>query len=235
MADATPKHLTLKYLPLAWCGLALAIVVLTPLTIEGDIHSALGAWGISFDTLAMMLHEVGLLAGTAITLRLLSRRGVRASDLGVGGTIKASWIAYAIGGFILAVFLYPAVGALAQAVGLSMFWWGDGRFEYRSPLDWCLAVIAAILMAPVIEELFFRGYLLTALLGRVGSAPTAVCLASLVFMSIHVLMGPGILIYVFLWSLIPSYLYLRTGSLYPAMLMHALNNIFAYVVLPALL
>ena len=96
-------------------------------------------------------------------------------------------------------------------------------------------MIATILMAPVIEEPFFRGYLLTALLKKMGSAPMAVCLASLIFMSVHVLMGPGILIYVFLWSLIPSYLYLRTGSLYPAMLMHALNNIFAYVVLPALL
>ena len=31
-----------------------------------------------------------------------------------------------------------------------------------------------------------------------------------------------------------SYLYLRTSSVYPAVLMHAFNNAFAYVIIPVL-
>ena len=116
-----------------------------------------------------------------------------------------------------------------------MFWWGEGRFVYSSLIDWCLVLVAAVVLAPVIEELFFRGYILTAFLERTNSTLLAVCLSSLVFMSIHALIGPGTMIYIFLWSLIPSYLYLRTGSLYPAILMHALNNVLAYMVIPALL
>ena len=236
MIRSEAKRLTLRYFPLAWSGIALAIVVLAPLTaMWGDVASVLSVYGLSFDSFAMMLHELGLLVGLAITLRFLSRRGIGMSDLGLGTGIRASWIAYAIGGFIIAIFLYPAVEAIVRAIGVGMFWWGDGRFKYLSALDWCLAVVAAVLMAPVIEEIFFRGYLLRAFLERTENAPAAICLSSLVFMSVHALMGPGILIYVFLWSLIPAYLYLRTGSLYPAMLMHALNNVFAYVVLPALL
>ena len=182
MIRSEAKRLTLRYFPLAWSGIALAIVVLAPLTaMWGDVASVLSVYGLSFDSFAMMLHELGLLVGLAITLRFLSRRGIGMSDLGLGTGIRASWIAYAIGGFIIAIFLYPAVEAIVRAIGVGMFWWGDGRFKYLSALDWCLAVVAAV------------------------------------------------------WSLIPAYLYLRTGSLYPAMLMHALNNVFAYVVLPALL
>ncbi|WFO76062.1 CPBP family intramembrane metalloprotease [Desulfurococcaceae archaeon MEX13E-LK6-19] len=231
------KRLTLKYLPFAWSGLVLTVIVFAILgsIVRGDPCLLLKKWGISVDVFAMTMHEIGLLLGLVVTIHLLSKRGVKISDLGMKGGLKATWIAYAVAGFVVAMLLYPAIEAITRVVGIGMFWWSEERFVYSSLMDWCLVIIVAVLLAPIVEELFFRGYLLTAFLERIGSVPLAICISSLVFASIHALIGPGAMIFIFLWSLIPSYLYLRTGSLYPAILMHALNNIFAYMIIPALL
>jgi len=230
-------RLTLRYLPFAWSGLALTTLAFAALgsAVRGDPCPLIRSWGLSVDVFAMTMHEAGLALGLAATLRLLSKRGMGLSDLGMKGGFSATWAAYAVAGFAAAMLLYPAVEAATRAVGVGMFWWGEGRFAYSSLADWCLVLITAVALAPVVEELFFRGYLLTAFLERTGSAPLAVCASSLVFTSIHALIGPGAMVYIFLWSLIPSCLYLKTGSLYPAVLMHALNNVVAYLIIPALL
>jgi len=231
------KRLTLRYLPFAWSGLAFTTLAFMALgsAVRGDPRPLIESWGLSIDAFAMALHEVGLFLGLVATLRLLSKKGVRLPDLGMKRGFRTPWAAYAVAGFAAAMLLYPAVEAVTRAVGVGMFWWGEGRFAYSSVVDWCLVSVTAVVLAPVVEELFFRGYLLTAFLERTGSAPLAVCASSLVFTSIHALIGPGAMVYIFLWSLIPSYLYLRTGSLYPAVLMHALNNVAAYLIIPALL
>ena len=231
------RRLPLKYLPFAWSGLifiALVFVFLGAM-VRGDPRPLLKEWGVSVDVFAMTAHEIGLLFGVVITLRLLLKKGGRLSDLGVKSGFKAVWAVYAVAGFAVAILLYPVVEVVTRTVGVEMLWWSEERLVYSSPMDWCLVSITAVVLAPIVEEIFFRGYLLTAFLERTRSAPLAVFTSSLVFTSIHILIGPGVMIYIFLWSLIPSYLYLRTGSLCPAVLMHALNNVVAYVIIPALL
>ncbi|WP_049623316.1 CPBP family intramembrane glutamic endopeptidase [Frateuria defendens] len=91
-----------------------------------------------------------------------------------------------------------------------------------------LALLAAT-VAPLIEELLFRGLLLSALLQRFG-AGWAVAISSLLFATVH-LPDLG-----FLWYAVPNltllavalaWLRLRSGSLWPAVLAHGVNNLLA--------
>jgi len=58
---------------------------------------------------------------------------------------------------------------------------------------------------------------------------------NLVFAAIHGYYGAGLMVYIFVWALFPAWLFLRYRSLYPCLLMHALNNVFVDIVVPMLL
>ena len=86
-----------------------------------------------------------------------------------------------------------------------------------------------VVIAPVGEELFFRGFFYRALRGKLGIWSAAL-LAGGVFGAIHIFTG---------WEAVPvlaalgialCLVYERTGSLYPCIALHAINNTFAYAV-----
>ncbi len=79
-------------------------------------------------------------------------------------------------------------------------------------------------MAPICEEFLFRGYIFTALRNWRGTLPAAI-ITGLVFGGVHVGSAPAL-------DLVPlaalgfglCLLYRYTGSLYPCMIAHSLNN-----------
>jgi membrane protease YdiL (CAAX protease family) len=83
-------------------------------------------------------------------------------------------------------------------------------------------------VAPVCEELLFRGFIFTALRGWCGVWPAAV-ITGLVFGGVHVGSAPAL-------DLVPlaglgfglCLLYRYTGSLYPCIVVHSLNNSIAF-------
>ena len=88
-----------------------------------------------------------------------------------------------------------------------------------------------VVLAPIAEEFFFRGFFYRALRNRLGIL-TAAAIDGAVFGVIH-FTGPGTL------ELLPilaalgvgfCLLYERTGSLYPCIALHAFNNTIAYSV-----
>ncbi len=87
-------------------------------------------------------------------------------------------------------------------------------------------------IAPVAEELFFRGFAFTALRGRLGTAGAAV--ASGVLFGVMHLGGRTDAVFVpalALFGVGLALLYARTGSLLPGIALHSLNNAFALSVL----
>lgn len=84
-----------------------------------------------------------------------------------------------------------------------------------------------VVIAPIGEEIFFRGFLYRALR---GSLPVwaAVVLAGGIFGSIHVVTGVEAVPVLAALGMVLCLVYERTGSLYPAIGLHALNNTFAY-------
>jgi len=93
--------------------------------------------------------------------------------------------------------------------------------------------LVAVTVGPMIEELMFRGVLLSALMRRLSTA-TSVALCALLFGAVH-LGGLD-----FQWYALPNlillaialcWLRLRSTSLWPAILAHGMYNLFALVAL----
>ena len=94
-----------------------------------------------------------------------------------------------------------------------------------------LALIAVsvlvCVLAPIAEELFFRGFCFTALRRTLGMLPAAV-LTGIIFGAIH-LGGTDIefIVPLMVFGFFLCLLYVWTGSLLPSMVLHALNNALA--------
>ena len=84
-----------------------------------------------------------------------------------------------------------------------------------------------VIWVPFVEELFFRGFLLTYWIPKYGRA-RSILLVSLVFMFAH--SHPGLYFPVFMSSVLISYLFIKTKSLWPAFLSHATLNLLVVIV-----
>lgn len=106
----------------------------------------------------------------------------------------------------------------------------EGRTE---PLTTLGILLAAALIAPVCEEVFFRGLLFTGLLKRMPLW-SATLLSALIFAAAHVDLGS--LIPLFLIGLALAWARWRSDSLWPGLVIHAANNsAAALLLLPYLL
>ena len=93
--------------------------------------------------------------------------------------------------------------------------------ELSSPW-WLLA--GGVIVAPVAEEVFFRGFVFAGLRQRYDWKQAAV-ISSALFAVIHV--TPTAMIPVFILGCIFAYLYHRSDSIWPAILMHVSTNALA--------
>ena len=88
--------------------------------------------------------------------------------------------------------------------------------------------VLTCLVAPVAEEFFFRGFMFSALAGRLGVGLAAV-LTGAIFGLIHLpgapLMGVAVLV---AFGVALCLLYWKTGSLIPCMALHAFNNAISF-------
>ena len=87
-----------------------------------------------------------------------------------------------------------------------------------TPAAALLFTLAVVVVAPLVEELYFRGLLLGAVRGRYGDV-VGVVVSALVFALVHrqLLPLPGL----FLFGVVAALLVIRTGRLGPAWLLHA--------------
>jgi membrane protease YdiL (CAAX protease family) len=89
-----------------------------------------------------------------------------------------------------------------------------------------VAVLVCV-AAPIAEELFFRGFCFTALRRWIGAAGGAIA-TGVIFGLIHAgSADPVFLVPLGVFGALLCVLYLRTGSLLPCMVLHALNNSLA--------
>jgi uncharacterized protein len=94
-----------------------------------------------------------------------------------------------------------------------------------------LALIAAgvmfVLVAPIAEELFFRGFFYGSLRSRLSPVASAL-IVGLVFGAIHATTGLSAVPALVVFGVVLCLLRERTGSLYPCIGLHAFNNAIAY-------
>ena len=138
----------------------------------------------------------------------LGFRRFDAGSLGVGcGLMLISVLFNGVYSAFLAVF-----GLRAQVDLVPIF------AELSSP--WWL-LLAGIVVAPVVEELFFRGFVYAGLAERYSWRKAAV-ISSALFALIHLQITA--MVPIFILGYIFAYLYRRSGSIWPAVLMHVSTN-----------
>lgn len=165
------------------------------------------------------------LVGAAFFFASMGRGRAAAADFGLRparfwrsiGLLIAVWI-----GFLALSAAWAAVFALDERQDLPAELGADG------PLLNVLAVVVLVtVVAPLGEELFFRGFVFGAL--RNWNGPwLAALISGIVFGGVHLGSSPvGYLVPLMILGIGLCLLYDWTGSLYPAIALHALNNSIA--------
>ncbi len=85
-----------------------------------------------------------------------------------------------------------------------------------------LGVASMALIAPIVEEMMFRGTIQGYLMRRSSNAWTGIIITAIVFGAIH--MNPQQAVYATLLGIIFGWIYYRTRSLLPVIAGHVLNN-----------
>jgi uncharacterized protein len=169
-------------------------------TLAGDFALVAAAWGITAD-------------GGRVDLSTFGFRRFKPSALG--------WVVVAFVGYLVLAGLYselvnPPPDKLPDQLGAN-----------ESTLLAVFTGIFVIAIAPFAEEFFFRGFLFQALrrswgtwLGTIGSA--------VIFSAIH--LAPDKFVQLAILGIALALLFNKTDSLWPCILLHALNNTLAFAV-----
>jgi len=134
----------------------------------------------------------------------------------IGGMI-AVWV-----GFIVFSLVWKSLISLDEPQTLP-----DELGIEGSTLNLVLTVVIITILAPVCEETLFRGYIFGALRNWHGFAPAAI-ITGLLFGAVHIGSSPvGYALPLAAFGFGLCALYQWTGSLYPCIALHAVNNAFA--------
>ncbi|CAH1664793.1 CPBP family intramembrane glutamic endopeptidase [Chelatococcus asaccharovorans] len=124
---------------------------------------------------------------------------------------------------VLYLLVSPLTGDLASSARQGLAIATDAQRLAGQPSGpWGVALLRGIVVAPLFEELLFRGALLGWLAKHLSVGWAAVS-ASALFGLMH--FYPVVMPYAFLFGLAATWLRLRSGSLLPGFAMHALNSV----------
>lgn len=130
------------------------------------------------------------------------------------------------------VLLWAAIAALGTLIPSEVLEglmplpdWSDGTLMQMLGNRWGFLVIC--ILAPLVEELVFRGAILRALLQGCQSHWVAIVISALIFAVVHA--NPIQMPHAFLMGLLLGWMYYRTRSVIPGILVHWVNNTAAYV------
>jgi membrane protease YdiL (CAAX protease family) len=150
----------------------------------------------------------------------LSFRYTGANDLGLA---LLTWLGILATAFVVYLVLTPITGNPFEALRKILAIATDAkRLQGQPLLAWCIAIPRGCLLAPLFEELMFRGILLDWLRKRLSNWG-AIAVSAILFAVMHVY--PIAMPFAFLAGLILGWLRLRTGSTVNTLFVHVLNNL----------
>ena len=214
-----------------YAGVGFLAALIATLVVVGIAAAATGATtddeNATFTVIATFLQGL-IFIGTAVLFASFTRKP-RAEHFGLRPTRfwpAVGWAALGMASFYVAVAVYSAIvqpdaeQTVAQDLGAD-----QGTFGMIA------AGFMVVCVAPVAEEFFFRGFFYRALRSR-WSVLVAAGIDGLLFGVIHydfsgadaLLILPPLAALGFMFCLV----YERTGSIYPTIALHALNNAVAF-------
>ena len=146
------------------------------------------------------------------------------------------YIALTIGVKIYAALLIFIIGgvALFQLMGSVEDWlefvgvFAVGENVQLSPIAYVMLVISTVILAPIWEELFFRGIMLRKFMIKWRTS-TSIFVSSLLFAIFHFQLAT--IIYAFLIGVVLSIVYLKTKNIVVPIIMHAVANLLSILLL----
>ena len=207
-------------------GLLLVVIVPPLLVLPFDPHigdpdkasdAGILATQAIFDVFLMAV-AVGMASGWHFNLRqALGRLGVRRfQPSAIGWTFAVLGIYYVGAIAFSAIVIQPKQEDIGKDLGVCNPGIGIA----------IAAILAVVVLAPVAEELFFRGFFFAGLRSRWSLWPSAL-LSGAIFGLVHAPTGPTAAIPLAGLGVGLAWLYNKTGSIWPCMLAHFLNNAIA--------
>jgi membrane protease YdiL (CAAX protease family) len=202
-------------------GLALSVGLMTALFTATALTGANPPTTILFAVLTILIYT-GFLAGAYLMLVL--RRGVSFSDIGfvrVPRRTLALMLPITIGLQVVLGIIVVATSPLLgepPTAGEQLVMEGSPSLSFAEVL---LLLVDAALIAPFVEELFFRGLIYRYLRGR-WNIIGAVLSSSILFAATHLIVP--LMPVLFVLGVVLARIADRYRSLYPAVVVHGLNN-----------
>lgn len=175
------------------------------------------------DPFIIFLALVGLDLGLLVVIYARGLRTGATTEREMGITRVRFWrnLGWGVVG-MAAIFAASITIALALSqLGVEQTQAEELSLARATPATFLLIFLAGTVLAPVAEEIFFRGYVFRAFLTSRG-APWAYVLSAGIFAIAHMNL-PGLLSF-FAIGIILAYLFQRSGSLVPCIVAHSLNN-----------
>ena len=150
---------------------------------------------------------------------IFSYRRVNLKSLGFGG-FKWSTLGLGCGLLIVSYIFILGHNFILTLLGINTQ--GEEILQLFNALDspmWF--IIVGVIFAPIVEELFFRGFLFQGFRQRYGWV-SGMLLSSLIFALTH--LDLAALVPAFIWGAVLAYVYHRAGSVWPGIILHMLIN-----------
>src|SRR5215216_121510 len=198
----------------SWLGvvmLALIDAFLFIITLRGSKAELAQSAGIILLELAYLLPVLLIFAWKRIHLKHLGFRKFEPKVMGLGCGLL-------IGGYLI-ILLHNLI-----LLGLGIDTQGEAILRLIEMLEsprWFFLV--GIVFAPFVEEIFFRGFLFQGFRQKYGWV-RAMLLSSAIFAAAH--LDPASLIPTFILGLVLAYLFHRSNSVWPGIILHFLVNAF---------
>ena len=212
---------------LGWVVLALTVATVSTVTLSFAYFTLNGLTGIRLD--GQILQSLAYAAFSAIAVVVIAAAAARRSDwqtylglvwprwsfIGLGFAVLAVEIAFNVGLFSLVPLVDDSTSgivdeyqaALGNPVALTLFW------------------LSLTVIAPVSEEIAFRGFIFRGWMSTRLGITGAIVLSSLLFAAIH---GPNhlpVFISLFVGGMLLATVRWLSGSIVPTILMHATWNL----------
>jgi membrane protease YdiL (CAAX protease family) len=212
-------------------GAFLALLVINAaidLPLAPILHLERGLTASSF-LVAALSTDLSMLA--FVYIRLVMPGAVTWAELGLRPIRLGYALRIGLAAGLLGLVVIDVIGTLLSQVGLQPNQLEQFKFALtEGPLAFVVLLIAAGVLAPFVEELFFRGFLFGLLRTR-HPLWQAYVVSAVLFTVLHndpAHMNPaqmaGLSIGICLLALMLAWVYQHTASLYPGILAHAVNN-----------
>lgn len=185
---------------------------------EGAILAAQALFGLCLLAVPLYIASERRRAGLRVALGRLGVRRFAPSALG--------WALLALVGYYVFAALFSALVLEPKQDDIG----GDLGVGDETFLVALLAVLLIVVLAPVSEEIFFRGFFFSGLRTKLPFLPAAL-IGGLAFGLVHLPTGVTTVVPLAVLGGVLCWVYERTGSLWPAIAIHMVNNGLALLII----